>query len=43
MTCVVADDLVNQPWEKLKYLKVFQVLKGETEETQSLGKTVVEG
>ena len=42
MTCVVADDLVNQPWEKLKYLKVFQVLKGETEETQSLGKTVVE-
>lgn len=35
MTCVEADDLVNQPWEKLKSLKVFQVKQGETEETIS--------
>lgn len=32
MTCVVADDLVHQPWEKLKTLKVFEVNQGETEE-----------
>ncbi|MDG1937471.1 MAG: hypothetical protein P8I62_01245, partial [Pseudomonadales bacterium] len=36
MTCVSEDDLVNQPWEKLKTLKVFQLDKGQAEEIKSL-------
>ncbi|MGB2272329.1 MAG: DNA replication/repair protein RecF [Pseudomonadales bacterium] len=37
MTCVSQDDLVNQPWEKLKTLKVFQLDKGQAEEIKSQG------